>query len=111
MATQVVIDHERYGMRQEFETVQAAQQAIRDCGPEFSDVEFSDDGQNVYDERDELVGTVNEKNQTYDFETTREAEEWAHGQSLTFDTDEECQRECERLLRACTIRERDGERA
>jgi hypothetical protein len=32
---------------------------------------------------------------------------WAHRKSLIFDTDEECQEECERLLKTVTVRERD----
>lgn len=44
---------------------------------------------------------------TYDFETLSDAEEWAHRTSLVFDTDEECQEECERLLKTVTVRERD----
>jgi hypothetical protein len=43
----------------------------------------------------------------YDFETVREAQEWAHKQSLVFDTDDECQCEEERLFEECSIRERD----
>ena len=44
----------------------------------------------------------------FDFEKTSDAEEWAHRKSLTFDTDEECQAECERLLKTVSIRERDA---
>ena len=40
----------------------------------------------------------------YDFETLQDAQEWAHRKSLIFDTDEECQQECERLLSTITIR-------
>lgn len=43
----------------------------------------------------------------YDFETEREAEEWAHRESLIYDTDEECQEECERLLATVTCCDRD----
>ena len=39
-----------------------------------------------------------------DFESRQDAEEWAHHTSLIYDTDEECQSECERLLRSCTVR-------
>ena len=45
--------------------------------------------------------------QTYEFETLSDAQDWAHRASLVFDTDEECQEECERLLKTVTIRERD----
>lgn len=43
----------------------------------------------------------------YDFETLQDAQDWAHSQSLIYDTDEECQSECERLLASVSIRERD----
>ena len=43
----------------------------------------------------------------FDFERTIDAEEWAHRKSLIFDTDAECQAECERLLATVTIRDRD----
>jgi len=43
----------------------------------------------------------------YDFETVQEAREWAHKQSLVFDTDEECQEEEDRLFNECSIKERD----
>ena len=45
----------------------------------------------------------------YDFESEREAEEWAHRESLIYDTDEECQAECERLLRTVIVRDRRKE--
>lgn len=45
--------------------------------------------------------------ETYDFETIQDAEEWAHRESLVFDTDEECQEECERLLKTVRVRGRD----
>lgn len=41
---------------------------------------------------------------TPDFDTRQDAEDWAHRKSLVFDTDEECQEECERLLKTCTVR-------
>ena len=43
----------------------------------------------------------------FDFATMEDAQEWAHRASLIFDTDEECQAECERLLTTVTVRERD----
>ena len=46
----------------------------------------------------------------FDFDKVLDAEEWAHRESLIFDTDSECQAECERLLKTCTIRERDEAR-
>ncbi len=53
----ITINHERFGMRQEFDTLAEAQQSIRDCGPEFSGatLEMRSD-QCVYDERGERVG-------------------------------------------------------
>jgi hypothetical protein len=56
--TTTTINHERYGERQEFATVEEAQQAIRDCGPEFAGVKLYDDGGRVYNERGERVGSV-----------------------------------------------------
>jgi hypothetical protein len=50
-------------------------------------------------------GSPTEEN--YDFEKLSDAEEWAYRTSLVFDTDEECQEECERLLKTVTVRERD----
>ena len=41
------------------------------------------------------------------FRLTRDAEDWAQGESLKFDTDEECQEEAERLLEECYVEERD----
>jgi hypothetical protein len=43
----------------------------------------------------------------FDFDRLEDAQEWAHRQSLIFDTEEECQEECERLLESVTVRERD----
>ena len=43
----VVIDHERFGMKQEFEGLKEAQQAIRDCGPDFADVVLRRHGNEV----------------------------------------------------------------
>jgi len=61
-----------------------------------------------------LVGTITNTRRremktatAYDFETITEAQDWAHRTSLIFDTDAECQAECERLLTTVTIRERD----
>lgn len=52
----------------------------------------------------------NTQERHYDFETIRDAEEWAHRESLVFDTDDECHVECQRLLENCTILERDEQR-
>ena len=54
----ITINHERFGMRQEFDTLEEAQVSIRACGPEFADVTLSEGGGNVYDERDEIVGEI-----------------------------------------------------
>lgn len=43
----------------------------------------------------------------FDFEKLSEAQEWAHRESLKFDTDDECHAECERLLKSVSVRERD----
>lgn len=65
----VVIDHERYGERSEFDTIEEAQAVIRDCGEEFAGVtlrlghcQTDDRGEpcegRVIDERGEIVGYV-----------------------------------------------------
>jgi len=54
----VIINHERYGKRTEFATVEEAQQTIRDCGPEFAAVELVVQGDAIVDEREEFVGVV-----------------------------------------------------
>lgn len=41
----------------------------------------------------------------YDFPTWAEAREWAHRESLIYNTDEECQMEAERLLTTITVEE------
>ena len=51
---------------------------------------------------------TNKAGKKFDFETMNDAQEWAHRKSLIFDTDEECQAECERLLKTVTVRERDA---
>jgi hypothetical protein len=54
----VIIDHERYGARTEFSSVAEAQTAIRESGPEFAATTLSESHGRVYDQREEIVGTV-----------------------------------------------------
>lgn len=54
----VVINHERYGERAEFDSLDAATEAIRDMGDEFEDVTLTIRGDNVVDERGDVVGSV-----------------------------------------------------
>ncbi len=56
--SRVIIDHERMGERCEFASLQEAQQAIRDCGPEFSGVTLETRGDAVLDERGDVIGQV-----------------------------------------------------
>ena len=49
----IVIDHERCGMRCEFESVEQAEQALRECG---YDVEFEASGNRIIDNDGEVVG-------------------------------------------------------
>ena len=57
--SRVIIDHERYGERQEFRTIEEAQAAIRECGPEFAGVTLRILGTDaIYDEREECVGRL-----------------------------------------------------
>ena len=55
-----IIDHPRYGERTTFATLVEAQQAIRDCGPQFAgmtlDAISDTDGESIYDDRGEVVG-------------------------------------------------------
>lgn len=53
-----LINHERYGEPCSFESLEQAEQVIRECGPEFAKVELREIRGIVYDERDEQVGTV-----------------------------------------------------
>lgn len=57
----ITINFEQYGQRQEFATIDEAQQAIRDCGPEFAGVTLYHVGEHVENERDETVGTVTDE--------------------------------------------------
>lgn len=56
----IIINHERYGQRSEFETIEEAQATIRACGPEFAGVTLYEDHGRIYDERGEHVGHVTE---------------------------------------------------
>jgi len=53
-----VIDDERYGERQVFPDVVDATERIRECGPEFSNVRLIQSGDDVKNERGEIVGRI-----------------------------------------------------
>jgi hypothetical protein len=53
----ITINHERYGERQTFATIDEAQQSIRDCGPEFASEHIYDSGGRIYNARGEYVGS------------------------------------------------------
>lgn len=59
----VIIDHERYGDRDEFDTLEHAQRCIRACGPDWANVTLSIDGSGIYDERGERVGEIDESDE------------------------------------------------
>jgi len=54
----ITIDDELYGVRSEFETIDEAQQAIRDCGPEFSHTVLYAVGDRVYNQGGQCVGGI-----------------------------------------------------
>jgi hypothetical protein len=54
----IVIDHERYGERTEFDALDEAQKTIRACGPEFAGVTLRLSGADVLNEDCEIVGRV-----------------------------------------------------
>lgn len=56
--TSIVIEHERFGDRQTFDSLGDAQSALRECGDEFAGVALSIRGDRVIDERGEVVGGV-----------------------------------------------------
>ena len=64
----VIINHDRYGMKTSFETLDDATRAIRACGPEFARVELRAERGNVYDHGDVCIGYVRDDREydTYD---------------------------------------------
>jgi hypothetical protein len=62
------------------------------------------------DQEEHEIGTEDRVFRVSHFEKLSDAQEWAHRESLRFDTDEECQEECERLLKTQMVTDRDGER-
>ncbi len=54
----VVINHERYGERAEFDSLESATEAIRDMGDEFAAVTLTVRGDNVVDDRGDVVGSA-----------------------------------------------------
>jgi len=70
----IVIDHEMYGQRTEFNSVEEAQEAVRACGDDFATTEFRQTGEFIYDERRNVVGTVLH---TFEIENEVAAESYA----------------------------------
>ena len=56
--SRVIINHERYGDKTVFATIEDAEAAIRDCGPEFESVSLALFGDAIYDDRQECVGCL-----------------------------------------------------
>jgi hypothetical protein len=57
--SRVIIDSEKYGERTEFATIEEAQQAIRDCGPEYAETVLEImGGDAVYDQDRDCVGRL-----------------------------------------------------
>jgi hypothetical protein len=54
----ITIDDELYGERTEFATIAEAQQAIRDCGPEFSATVLYAVGERIYNQGGQQVGSM-----------------------------------------------------
>lgn len=54
----ITIDHERYGERTEFESIDEAQEIVRAIGDGFESTEFHVRGDEVIDERGDVVGSV-----------------------------------------------------
>lgn len=57
-----IINHERFGQYAEFETLAEAQQAIRNCGPEFASVTLEVYGDDIHDAATlERVGRIEDR--------------------------------------------------
>lgn len=56
MASKYIIDHECYGVRTEFDSIEEAQRVARERGEDFADVEFRQFGPEIVDDRGEVVG-------------------------------------------------------
>lgn len=55
-----IIDHERYGVRSEFVSLEEAQDTIRACGGDFADTTLREHGENILDDRGDVVGEIAE---------------------------------------------------
>lgn len=53
-----IIDHEKYGVHAEFDSIEEALQTILACGPDFAGTVFTVRGQIILDETGEKVGSV-----------------------------------------------------
>lgn len=56
----IIIDHEKYGQRATFETIDEAETVIRACGPDFAGTKFSVNPLNdkILNEDGDVVGEV-----------------------------------------------------
>jgi hypothetical protein len=54
----IIIDHERYGARTEFVSIEEAVETIRSIGPDFASVTLDLQGDIVIDHRGEAVGSA-----------------------------------------------------
>jgi len=58
VAQRILIDHASYGSPTEFDSVEEAEQVVRDLGDDFADTEFFIRGDEVVDDRGDVVGEV-----------------------------------------------------
>ena len=67
MKTKYIIDHEAYGIRSEFSSLAEAEQAMRQCGPDWLQTRFVERSNRagtqmeIIDERGRTVGWVEEE--------------------------------------------------
>jgi hypothetical protein len=54
--TSYVIDHSAYGDRQEFDSLEDAEDRIHKCGPDFVGIKLAAQGNQIHNERNEVVG-------------------------------------------------------
>ena len=52
----IIIDHEKYGCRSEFPSIEEAESCIRQCGSDFADVKLRVNSVGVYDQDGDYVG-------------------------------------------------------
>jgi len=78
----VTIDHENYGERTTFASLEEAEAAIHGCGPEFADVRLTTRLDSVVNERGEIVGHLDDQptEQEGDGPTYRVVRQTIHGE-------------------------------